>query len=286
VNSPYVRRLRLAAELLALREAAGMTHEQVGKKIRQSRMKISRLENAHIRPDLADIMKILDALGVDGQKWHDMLDIARGAAERGWWEAFGEAMGERQQLYADLEAGAVTIREYHPTLVPGLLQTESYYRALADVMRQEGSLRFTPEQSLHGRLARQKMVRRPDGPTYEAVIDEVVVRRFNIPDRIQRDQLRTVIGLAESEERVSIRVLPVDAKVKGAIPPTQVLNIYTFADPLDPTLVVVDTVTKDLVVSEPADVGRYELRYQRLREAALSPDKSLDLLREAASRNE
>src|SRR5918998_1583876 len=84
--SPYVRRLRLAAELRALRTHAGVTHVQLAKQIGQSRAQISRLENGHV-VDQDDVMKILDALGVDDERWTQIMTIAREAGERGWWES-------------------------------------------------------------------------------------------------------------------------------------------------------------------------------------------------------
>src|SRR5918992_5711520 len=120
--SPYVRRLRLAAELRALRTHAGVTHVQLAKQIGQSRAQISRLENGHV-VDQDDVMKILDALGVDDERWTEIMSIAREAGERGWWES-NRFMGERQALYANLEAGAQTIREFQMTFIPGLLQTQ------------------------------------------------------------------------------------------------------------------------------------------------------------------
>ena len=119
--SPYVRRMRLAAELRSLRTQAGLTHEQLAKLIGQSRAQISRLENGHV-VDQSDIIRILDALEVDGERWTQIVTIAREAGERGWWES-NKSMGERQALYANLEAGAATIREFQMTFVPGLLQT-------------------------------------------------------------------------------------------------------------------------------------------------------------------
>ena len=82
--SPYVRRLRLGTELRELRAGAGLTHEQVARRIGESRAQISRLENGHV-VDQADVMKILDALGVDGERWTQVITIAREAGERGWW---------------------------------------------------------------------------------------------------------------------------------------------------------------------------------------------------------
>src|SRR5581483_5736415 len=84
--SPYVRRLRLGAELRGLRGEAGLTHEQLAKRIGESRAQISRLENGHVVVE-AGMMKILDPLGVHGERWTQVMTIARQAGERGWWES-------------------------------------------------------------------------------------------------------------------------------------------------------------------------------------------------------
>jgi len=177
--SPHVRRLRLAAELRALRGGAGLTHEQLAKRIGESRAQISRLENGHI-VDQADVMKILDALGVGGQRWTEVVTIAREAGEKGWWEST-RGMGERQALSADLEAGATTIREYHQTFLPGLLQIPEYARARTEVSATLEPLPFTAEGVLAGRAGRQRMLRRPGAPTYEVILDELAVRRLTAP---------------------------------------------------------------------------------------------------------
>src|SRR5215510_4566725 len=57
-------------------------------------------------PNVTDVMKILTALGVDGDRWHELIKIAEEASERGWWAEYGDHMGSRQRIYADLEAGA------------------------------------------------------------------------------------------------------------------------------------------------------------------------------------
>ena len=74
------------------------------------------------------MIKILDALGVDGDRWTEIVTIAREASEKGWWES-GKTMGDRQALIANLEAGAATIRQYEQTFVPGLLQVPEFVRA-------------------------------------------------------------------------------------------------------------------------------------------------------------
>src|SRR5512132_239065 len=165
--SPYVRRLRLAAELRSLRAEGGLTHEQLARKIGQSRAQISRLENGHV-VDQDDVMKILDALAVDDTRWTRIMTIAREAGERGWWES-NRAMGERQALYANLEAGAQTIREFQMAFIPGLLQTPEFTRARAavDARRDQGP--YNPDGAADGRVGRQRMPRRPGGPPYEGI---------------------------------------------------------------------------------------------------------------------
>ena len=94
--SPYVRRLRLGVEIRALRAKAGLTADQLGKRIGRSRADISRLENGHV-VDQADVISILDVLGIDGDRWTQVVTIAREAGEKGWWESH-KAMGERQAM--------------------------------------------------------------------------------------------------------------------------------------------------------------------------------------------
>src|SRR5215469_16247707 len=147
--SPYVRRLRLGAELRALRAEAGLTHEQVAKKIGVSRAQVSRLENGHV-VDLADVMKILDALGVDGERWTQVVTIAREAGEKGWWGST-RGMGERQALYANLEGGAAQIREYQQSVIPGLLQIPEFGRARTAAAATREPMTGTVEGVLVGR---------------------------------------------------------------------------------------------------------------------------------------
>ncbi len=120
---------RLGAELRALRDRAGLTGEQVIERVGWPAVsKLSRLENGRSRPDLSDILDLLDLYEVTGADREKIIAIARDAANtRGWWRSFAE-LGHRQRGQAQLEAGAVDIRQYQQFLVPGLLQTPDYTR--------------------------------------------------------------------------------------------------------------------------------------------------------------
>jgi transcriptional regulator with XRE-family HTH domain len=279
--SPYVRRLRLGAELRELRAAAGLTHEQIAKRIGQSRAQISRLENGHV-VDQADVMKILDVLGIEGDRWTQILTITREAGEKGWWEST-RGMGDRQALYANLEAGAAHIREYQLTFIPGLLQTPDFVRARAQADATLEPMTGTVEGVLAGRAGRQRMLRRPGAPAYEVIIDEIAVRRLAAPPDIVKKQLYHLATAVNGKPAVALQVLPVSARLDDFTVPRCTFSIYTYPDPGDPAVVAVDTVTSDVVLTSPGEVAPYEQLYGRLREAALSAGDSLDLLTAAAA---
>lgn len=279
--SPYVRRRRLAAEIIRLREDHGYSAERLGKSIGAGRQRISRLENGHVRPDLNEIMKILEEFRVGAKRWEQLITIAREAQERGWWESFADDMGHRQSLYANLEAGAATIREYHQTFVPALLQTREFTLARLDVDKASGPLAFDPDRAIEARAGRQRMLRRPGGPSYELIIDEVAIRRLPAPESVMRSQLRALVE-ASSARRTTIRVLPVDARISGYRMPRSAFSIYTYPDPDDPVVVAVDTVTTDHVAIEPNEVKPYTELYDRLRDATLSPADSQAFLERTA----
>jgi transcriptional regulator with XRE-family HTH domain len=279
--SPYVRRLRLGAEMRTMRGAAGLTAAQLGKRISRSRADISRLENGHVI-DQADVMKILDELGVDGERWTQIMSIAREASEEGWWKS-QKTMGDRQALYANLEAGASSIRLYEQTFVPGLLQIPEFVRARITAGVALEPVSGTPDGVLAGRSGRQRMLRRPGGPTLEVIVDEVAVRRLAAPADVVKKQLYHLATTMNSDPKVTLRVLPVDARIEDFTVPRCTFSIYTYPDPGDPVVVTVDTVTSDLILTEPTQVAPYDKLYDRLRAAALPPADSLDLLTKAAT---
>src|SRR4051794_5216329 len=167
--SPYVRAHRLRAELVALRTEAGLTHAALGKLVGKDRQPISRLGNGRSL-DIDLVMAILEALNVDGERDSQIVKAAHAAGARGWWGSGARAMGERQALVADLEAGATAIREYQQTIIPGLLQTPEFTRARIEADPAPLRTGVTVDGILKGRSGRQRRLRQPDGPTYELIL--------------------------------------------------------------------------------------------------------------------
>ncbi|WP_433331665.1 helix-turn-helix domain-containing protein [Spirillospora sp. CA-294931] len=278
MNSPFVRRQRLAAELRTLREDRGMTAEQLSRLLHMSRMKISKLENARVRPNVGEIMNILDCLEVEGNKRNEIIHVARGAAEKGWWTSFGDAMDSRQCLFADVESGAATIREYSQFKVPSCLQTRDYASFLIETAMPRADASCAPERALEARLHRQKQLLASGGPRYEVVIDEIVMRRRTAPPQVMIGQLRHLSEIATRHPHITLRIMPLAADFSGRPLPDAAFSVYTFPDPNDPSIVLIDTLGTEIVHIKPNDVAAYSRQYESLREVALSAAASLGLL--------
>jgi transcriptional regulator with XRE-family HTH domain len=282
--SPYVRRRRLAAELRKIRESRGLTTDDLARQVYQSRTKITRLELGQVRPDLAEIMKILEILGVEGRQYERLFQLAREASEKGWWDRYGVAMGPRQKLYADLEYSAKSIRDYNQTAMPVVLQSPEFVSALVAIDQRQGTQVYQPEWMADARDRRQRELLRPDGPSYEAVLDECVIHRLAVPPGVMAKQLQHMASVVSSKDRITVRVLPYNARIPGGWLPKSSFYLFTFPDPGDAPLAVLETVTTDVVITQRREVEQYTGMYSRLRKAALSRGDSLTFLRGVADR--
>lgn len=280
-----MRRRRLGAELRRLRELAGLTGDQVIARIGwASASKLSRLENGRSRPDLADVLDLLDLYGVSGPTRDELVAVARDAGNtRGWLRSY-PVMTQRQRGYAELESGCTEIREYAYAIIPGLMQTPGYARVR---ILSSGPLQTAddhdPETEVAARLARQTILTRAtEPPRYQVVLEEWALTGRAGPPDVLHEQLMHLCDLAELPN-VSLQVLPRDATIAEWYLPHTPFSIYRFADPADPETVAVEGLASDLVLVEKPDVSRYTLVFEWLREAALSPEDSLAWLAEKAT---
>ncbi|TNY37475.1 helix-turn-helix domain-containing protein [Thermomonospora catenispora] len=282
--SPYVRRLRLAEALRKLREDRNLTADEVAKTVFQSRGKLSKLETAQTRPEAFEIMGMLERLNVTGKEYDKIIHLARTAAQKGWWDQYAKVMGPRQRLYADLESGAETIRSYNQTAMPAALQHPDFISAMIALDECQGPLDYIPERMAEARARRQQHLLKEDGPTYEAVLDECVLHRLAVPAEVMAVQLRHLVSILTDKPQITIRILPHNVPIPGGFLPKSSFSLYTFPDPADPQIAVVDTVTTDLILTQRREVARYTGVYNRVREAALPPAESLAFLERMADR--
>ncbi len=261
-----------------------MTSQELAKRAGTHRQMISKLENGHIPPDLDEVLALLEALGVEGAEWTDLVGIANEAASRGWWDGISRQIGERQALIADLEAGAATIREYPQALIPGLLQTPGYTRFRAGTDGRPMADGVTTDGILRGRANRQRMIKRTGGTTaYHAIIDEIAIRRLAVPSEIMCDQLLEVVAICQADERFTVRVLPIDAQFENHAVPISSFKVYTY-DNGDPTVVAIEGMTEDAILTSEQQSEAYERFFGWLNAAALSVEESEKFLIKAAEK--
>jgi transcriptional regulator with XRE-family HTH domain len=277
-------------ELRRLREQARLTGEQVIEAVGwASASKLSRLENGRSRPDLKDVLDLLDLYQVTGPLREELVTIVGEAGDiRGWLRSY-QVMTPRQQVFAELEAGCVEIREYSPVVVPGLLQTEGYaeIRILSSrnlVTDPEHDDTEDPATEVAARMARQALLTRgTEPPRYSAVIEEAALGSRAGPRDVVRQQLLQLRRLAQLPN-VTLQVLLSETTIADWYLPHTGFSLYRFAEPQDPETLAIEGQCKNLILTDQHEISTYNMIFEWLRRAALSPDETLTWLAEMAGR--
>jgi transcriptional regulator with XRE-family HTH domain len=273
--NPTVRNRRLGVELRRFREGAGLTIEQVAARLECSISKVSRIETAQVRPTPRDVRDLLDMYGVEDDSREALLRIAREARQRGWWELYSDLP---KSTLAGVESAADSIRAYSQALVPGLLQTEEYARAVIRAIHAG----FDPpeiDRRVELRMARQQLLTRERPLRLWVVLDEAIARReVGGRDVLRRqlDHLATVTALRD----VTIQVLPFRSGAHAAMDGE--FAIIGFPERGETDITYIENATSDLYVEEADAVSRYIEIFDRVRDAALSPTASRAFLTRAA----
>lgn len=261
----------LGMELRYYREKAGMSCAQVGAVLGWSANTISRLERG-LRPETTaeEVSAILAAIGVTGGDRDRIMRMAKGYREQGWWEGNKVHLTDQARTYLKFEARATRIVDVEPLLVPGLLQTADYCRAL---MAAFGVEVREIEGRIARRLGRQAILTRPDPPEFVFIVSELMLRQPVGGASVMARQVRRIIEDAE-RPRVSVRVMPATvAAHPGLLGPYVVLE---FAD--EPTVVFIEGRMSGMFPENPDEIAEYKLAAERLAGLALGEQESLRLL--------
>lgn len=279
VPSPTVRRKRLGTELRRLREQACLTCEGVGQRLDCSGTRISRIETGRISVRPGDVRELLEVYGITGDRADALVELAREARRKGWWHRFGPVMPSWLEPYLGLEAEAARLRDFQSMVLPGLVQTEDYTRAILRAAPDAGSAGDI-EQQVALRMERQAVLDGAAPPELGLVLSEGALRvQVGGPD-VMRAQLRKLAEVA-GHGQVTLQVLPAGAAAHvQAVSPFTILD---FADPADPPVVYTEHLTGSLVLDDPGEVRAYTAVFERLRAEALDPGPSLDLIAASAS---
>jgi len=279
IPSPTVRRRRLGIELRRLREQARLTCENVGQRLDCSGTRISRMETGRISARPGDVRELLEIYGVTGDRADALVELAREARRKGWWHRFGPVTPSWLEPYLALEAEASRLRDFQSMVLPGLLQTEDYARAILRTAPGAGPAGDI-DQRVALRMQRQQVLGGSAPPELGLVLSEGVLRVQVGGPTVMREQLRALAGVA-GRGHVTLQVLPLGAA--GHVHPISPFTVLDFADPADPAVVYTEYLTGGLLLDDPADVRAYTVVFDRLRAEALDPGSSLGLITQLAS---
>lgn len=276
-HSPTVRRRRLSALLRRYREKTGKTADEIAKILEWTPSTVTRMErNEWRRPNLDALKSLLHVYGVtDPAERQAVLALAREARQRGWWEAYKDIWGVRS--LPEFEAEAVRILAYRTLLVPGLLQTADYARA---VVRGGKVLDdAVVERRVQARLARQRILAGDHQPHLWAVIDEAALRKRVGGAETMAAQVRHIADMA-TRPNIAVQVLPDEAGAHAAM--AEPFTILQFEE--DPSLVHVEMLSGERYLELPEEVHGYTVAYDHVRASALSAEASVVFLADLADR--
>lgn len=271
VDSPTFVRFQLGAQLRRLRDEAKVPTEQAADAIEVTASTLRRIESGKVGIKGPALNALLDKYRVDDPELREtLLSMAREGKARGWWAKYSDLPPVYRQ-YIGLESAADEMQNFETIVVPGLLQTEAYARA----MTSSGARKPTPEaveQRVVVRLERQKLI--VEGRLqFVAVMDEAVLHRQIGGPEVMRDQLTTMLDLAKLRN-VTLQVIPFkEGAYASMLSSFAILNF-----PTGPSVVYIEGLTGDLY-AEGDDVQRCANVFSELRSSALSPTSSTAMIK-------
>ncbi len=273
VGSPELGRRQLAHDLRRLRAGSGRTIDDVARHLECSAAKVSRMETGAVRVGLADLRAVLELYGVAGAERDTLFALARQSRLRGWWHEFADVVPPGSETFYGLEHAAATIGQHSTSLVPGLLQTADYARALVGSV--PGVSESVRERRVELRLRRQQLLARARPPELTVLLDEAVLRREIGGPAVMADQLAQLQAVAR-RPHVRLQVVPFAA---GAHPAAGVsFTVFGFPDAGETPVVFREQLDANSFLDRPDDVAGYATALERAARVAADPERSQELL--------
>jgi transcriptional regulator with XRE-family HTH domain len=279
---PTARRIGLGHELRQLRKEAGLTIAEAVKGLHFDESTLQRVETGWKSfRQAGQLRQLLERYGVTDEEDVDRLvALQREGASQEWWTGIGTSVLSGMPRFLGVESAAREIRTFHPTIVPGLLQTEAYAQAVHDRHKpiDETTTEFI-QTSVQLRMRRQEALTRDDNPLkLWAVLYEPTLH-YPIGDAAtMREQYEALADLAELEN-VTIQVLPQPSRGYVAC---HDVNIMILDEGL-PTTVQTDTAWFTVAVTDkPREVGRFSRMFDAMVASARPPGDTHRLLHQLA----
>ncbi|WP_059084796.1 helix-turn-helix domain-containing protein [Streptomyces scabiei] len=273
---------QLGDELRRLREAAGLTTMQAADALDCTKGKISRIENGHVPVRTSDLIALMQTYGVEDLETRERLgSLARRANRRrreGWWHQYGAVLADTYRDYIEMENICDGIKTFQAQLIPGLLQTPEYGRAVTVASRAWQTAEEI-DQFVQVRIARQERLTGEAPLELWAVLAEGVLRQQVGGPTVMRDQLEHLAAMAE-QPNITVQVLPFSRGAHSGMFGPYLLLSFPRVSALD--LVLTETPIGNIWMEQESEVAHYRELFDDARTSALPPTESLGLIRHIA----
>lgn len=283
-ESPTSLKIALGLELKRLMIAAGMKPGDVQRALACSRSKVTKLLKGQVGIRQAELEKLLVLFGAEASLAESLIKMAAEGRRRGWWATakLGMSVPDWFRTFIGLESDADEIWIYEAELIPGLLQVESYSKAVIEAVN-PGISEAEMTRRLRIRTGRQARLIGLNPPRVVAVLSEGAIRRMVGGADVMREQLKFLLAMTE-EKPVEVRVIPFSVGAHAAIGFTFIMLRDETQD--EPNTVYIESLMDadyNDEATDPKELEAYRSAFEQLKQAALGPEESRALLSRVVS---
>ncbi|HEV8562122.1 MAG TPA: helix-turn-helix transcriptional regulator [Actinophytocola sp.] len=265
-HEPTVRSRELGLAILRAAQARGLSGRELGRLLQWSDSKVSRLYSGKRGASPADVAAILAICGIKSPKRDELVKLAHRANERGWWQEYGDRLPPELTTLTNYEDAAITVVNYENVLVPGLLQTAEYTRAILQ------SIPTIPASELDERmgvriLRRQALDRQPPA-AFRFFIDEMALTRKGPGREIMSEQVHHLLRLSV-RSNIEIRIISDSAGIHAGHMPFKLMGFSELSP-----VVHIECPTSVLFLERKDTIAGYRRTVANLDNVALDEQRS------------
>jgi transcriptional regulator with XRE-family HTH domain len=275
---------RLGIELRQHRESAGLSTTQAAEALDCTKGKISRMENGRVLVRTPDVAALLQAYGItDTGTLRRLSTLARTAhpkREQRWWDEYSAVLTPTYRDYIATESRAERIDTAHPSIIPGLLQTREYVRAVADTPRANRTPQEV-DQFVEVRAMRQRRLTDPDEPLdFRAVISEAALHQQVVGRAAMARQLEHIEQLATDRPNITVQILPFTGGPNACLLGS--FLILTLSQESGIVVALHESPVGGMLRERDEDISGFQEVFANASAHALSPTDSLALIHRVA----
>ncbi|MGX1771961.1 helix-turn-helix domain-containing protein [Nocardia brasiliensis] len=275
-------RRQLGRHLRDLRNRARMTTRTAAQQLEWSEAKIWRIETGQTSLRSLDVEAMCKVYGAPSDLIGPLTALARETKARGWWTAYGDVIGEGFEVYIGLEEAATRLSTYENELVPGLLQTEDYTRALLAAARPDMPANEL-DRRVQLRMARQALVTRANAPLHlDVVISESVLWRRIGGDAVTAAQLEHLRRMCDLPN-VRIQVAPTDSGYHDGMDSGRFVMLefpeLRAGESPEPPVVYVESFTGPVYLDKENEIDRYRRALASIKSVAVDARDDIEQAR-------